>query len=122
MPELRECAFIRELHVLGNHLNVGSVSDDNTSQHRGYGKRLIAKAEEIAKANNFKKIVIIAGVGVRDYYRKQGYYLENTFMVKKLVKEKSRNYNNYMHNMLLDLVGIVVCDVTYSIFQLVING
>ena len=126
MPELRGCAFIRELHVLGNHLNVGAVSDDNTSQHRGYGKRLIAKAEAIAKANNFKKIAIIAGVGVRDYYRKQGYYLENTFMMKKLVKEnvkeKSRNNNYYMNNMLLDMLGIVICDVTYSIFQLVVNG
>jgi ELP3 family radical SAM enzyme/protein acetyltransferase len=91
MPELRDCAFIRELHVLGNHLNVGAKSDDNTSQHRGYGKRLIAKAEELAKNNNFKKIAIIAGVGVRDYYRKQGYYLENTFMMKNLLPSSSIN-------------------------------
>jgi hypothetical protein len=77
---------VRELHVLGNHHNVGSIADDNTSQHRGFGKRLIAKAEAIAKENRFKKIAIISGVGVRDYYRKQGYYLENSFMMKVLDK------------------------------------
>jgi ELP3 family radical SAM enzyme/protein acetyltransferase len=84
MPELKECAFIRELHVLGNHLNIGNSSNENTCQHRGFGKKLLMKAESIANENGFKKIAIISGVGVRDYYRKYGYKLENTFMIGNL--------------------------------------
>ena len=40
------------------------------------------KAEEIAKSKGFNKIVIIAGTGVRNYYKKFGYDLEETFMTK----------------------------------------
>jgi hypothetical protein len=43
------------------------------SQHKGYGKKLLQKAESIAFNNGYKKIAVIAGVGVRNYYRKQGY-------------------------------------------------
>ena len=43
------------------------------SQHKGYGKKLLQKAEEIAIKNGYQKIAVIAGVGVRNYYRKQGY-------------------------------------------------
>ena len=43
------------------------------SQHKGYGKKLLQKAEEIAFNNGYKKIAVIAGIGVRNYYRKQGY-------------------------------------------------
>jgi hypothetical protein len=32
---------------------------------------------------DFKKIAIIAGTGVRNYYKKFGYILENTFMIKQ---------------------------------------
>lgn len=43
------------------------------------------EAERIAKKEyNLRKIVVISGVGVRKYYRKLGYKLENTYMVKKL--------------------------------------
>lgn len=31
-----------------------------------------------------KKMAIISGVGVRQYYEKRGYYLEDNFMKKKL--------------------------------------
>ena len=34
---------------------------------------MIARAEEIAKLNGYTKIAVIAGVGVREYYRKLGY-------------------------------------------------
>jgi GNAT superfamily N-acetyltransferase len=120
MPELRGCAFVRELHVLGNHLNVGSIADDNTSQHRGFGKRLIAKAEAIAKENRFKKIAIISGVGVRDYYRKQGYYLENSFMMKALDISNENNNNGYFspaRMILADIVIAIAGNITGDILQ-----
>jgi elongator complex protein 3 len=53
-------------------------------QHKGYGTKLIEKAEEIAKSFDFKKIAIIAGTGVRNYYKKFGYVLEDTFMIKNI--------------------------------------
>jgi elongator complex protein 3 len=40
------------------------------------------KAEEIAKSKGFDKIAIIAGTGVRNYYKKFGYNLEDTYMTK----------------------------------------
>ena len=57
------------------------------SQHKGYGKKLLQKAEEIAFNNGYKKIAVIAGVGVRNYYRKQGYVhdtLNGCFQLKYL--------------------------------------
>ena len=35
---------------------------------------------------------IIAGVGTREYYKKSGYVLEGTYMVKNLTNQ----YNNYI--------------------------
>jgi len=54
-------------------------------QHIGFGKRLIQKAEEIAREKyGLSKIAVIAGVGVQQYYEKRGYELEGTYMTKKL--------------------------------------
>lgn len=83
MPVLHNSALIRELHVYSNLLNVGN-NDNNSYQHKGFGKNLILKAEEIAKQNNFNKIAIIAGTGVRNYYKKLGYNLIDTYMVKEI--------------------------------------
>ena len=52
----------------------------------GLGKKLMQKAEEIAKENGFNKLKIISGVGVREYYKKLGYKLDDdrVYMIKKL--------------------------------------
>jgi len=47
-------------------------------------KALMEKAEKIAIKNNYSKIAVISGVGVRGYYRKLGYSLKDTYMIKKL--------------------------------------
>lgn len=80
-------ALVRELHVYGTMKRVGE--EGNQSQHTGMGKRLLARAEEIAKGDNkydlkYNKLSIISGVGVREYYRKRGYNLRGTYMVKDL--------------------------------------
>jgi ELP3 family radical SAM enzyme/protein acetyltransferase len=80
---LHDCALIRELHVYSNISIVGS-SNSNSCQHKGYGKKLIAKAEEIAKEYKYNKIAIISGTGVRNYYRKLGYELKETYMIKNI--------------------------------------
>jgi elongator complex protein 3 len=74
-------ALIRELHVYGVSTGIG---DDGTVQHRGWGKKLIQKAEEICKENQKNKVVVISGVGVRKYYEKIGYLKEGPYMVKEI--------------------------------------
>ncbi len=74
-------AILRELHVYGKLVSIGAKKN---TQHAGLGKKLLKKAEDIAKKNNCVKVKVISGVGVRNYYRKQGYRLQNTYMLKKL--------------------------------------
>jgi elongator complex protein 3 len=76
-------ALIRELHVYGQAVSIGK-SDVDKTQHKGFGKMLMAKAEEIAKDNGIDKVIVISGVGVRGYYRKLGYSLEGPYMIKML--------------------------------------
>lgn len=81
-PEITpHSALIRELHVYGTATAIG---DEGLVQHRGWGKKLMHKAEEIAKQYYKTKLVVISGVGVREYYRKLGYLQEGPYMVKSL--------------------------------------
>ena len=82
-PRPLVAAMVREIHTYGQLVPISGRSE--AVQHRGLGKRLMAEAERIAKKEfKLNKISVIAGVGVRGYYRKLGYKLENTYMVKKL--------------------------------------
>jgi elongator complex protein 3 len=74
-------AIIRELHVYGQLVSIGNLKK---IQHSGLGKKLLAEAEKIVKEQKIKKIAIISGVGVRGYYRKWGYKLQKTYMVKNI--------------------------------------
>ncbi|MFZ5392552.1 MAG: tRNA uridine(34) 5-carboxymethylaminomethyl modification radical SAM/GNAT enzyme Elp3 [Patescibacteria group bacterium] len=82
--EIEGCALIRELHTYGTVIGVDQKSD-NKSQHRGLGKKLMIRAESEAKKYGFKKMAVIAGIGVREYYNKIGYKLVGEYMVKYLV-------------------------------------
>ena len=73
--------MIRELHVYGRVNPVG-YNKTNGAQHIGIGTELIRRAENIARYNNYNKIAVISGIGVREYYRKKGYALIDTYMVK----------------------------------------
>ena len=75
-------AIVRELHVYGPALKLGE--DGLISQHRGFGKMLMEKAEEIVRKKGVKKLRVISGIGVREYYKKLGYELKETYMVKGL--------------------------------------
>lgn len=83
IKELEGAALLRELHTYGAQVPI-SQHDELASQHMGFGKKLVAKAEEIARKSGYKKMAVIAGVGIREYYRKLGYELEGTYMVKKI--------------------------------------
>ncbi|MBW6440784.1 tRNA uridine(34) 5-carboxymethylaminomethyl modification radical SAM/GNAT enzyme Elp3 [Patescibacteria group bacterium] len=87
-PELQ--AIIREVHTYGQLVSIKSKNINHT-QHTGLGKKLIQEAERITeKEFGLKKIAVISGVGVRDYYRKLGYRLEDGYMVKKIINNNYR--------------------------------
>lgn len=83
IPDTGDRAMTRELHTYGRLVPVSLRG--RQSQHLGFGKLLLKEAEKIAKKRGFNKITVISGVGVRDYYRKRGYRLKDTYMVKSLV-------------------------------------
>jgi elongator complex protein 3 len=74
--------IIRELHVYGGLIRIGDKKDTGW-QHQGYGRKLLAEAERIAKEElDLKKMVIISGIGAREYYRKFKYKKEGPYMSK----------------------------------------
>ena len=79
-------SIIREVHTYGRLQPIGRGETSVLSpQHRGLGKKLIKEAENIAKKESAsRQISVISGIGARDYYRKLGYRIENTYMVKKI--------------------------------------
>jgi len=77
-------SIVRELHVYGTAVAV-SDRDPVKFQHQGFGTLLMEEAERIAKEEHqSKKILVIAGVGTRHYYRKMGYSLDGPYMSKIL--------------------------------------
>ena len=83
IKELEGAALLRELHTYGAQVPI-SEKDELASQHMGFGKKLVFEAERIAREKGYKKMAVISGVGIREYYRKLGYELEGTYMLKKL--------------------------------------
>ena len=81
--ELEGAAITREVHTYGQVAQI-DINDGIKTQHRGLGKRLMVKAEEIARERGYKKMAVISAIGTREYYRKLGYELEGTYMVKNL--------------------------------------
>lgn len=77
----KDSALIRELHVYGEAEKIGKKGK---VQHAGWGKRLLKTAEDIARKSKKQKMIIISGVGVREYYKKQGYKKAGPYMVKNL--------------------------------------
>jgi elongator complex protein 3 len=73
-------SIVRELHVYGETLSIGQKGKH---QHKGVGKKLLNIAEKISKKYNKNKIIVISGIGVRQYYRKLGYKKQGPYMIKK---------------------------------------
>ena len=79
-----ENATIWELKVLGRSTPIGKSSKDDSSQHVGLGSSLLKICEEHTRGEGHDKLRITAGIGVREYYRSNGYTLDGTYMVKDL--------------------------------------
>jgi len=79
-------AIVRELHVYGQALNLGKkgINVLQGAQHSGLGKWLMEEAEKICLREKIKKLKVISGIGVREYYEKLGYELEGEEMVREI--------------------------------------
>lgn len=82
--ELGGAALIRELHVYGAQVRLGSGAESEEWQHRNYGRELLAEAERQAGEAGFGLAAIMSGIGVRPYYRRQGYIRDGPYMVKRI--------------------------------------
>ena len=72
LSEIDGSALIRELHVYGVALALGDGPGDG-AQHRGLGRRLLGRAEELARMAGCTDLAVISAVGTREYYRRRGF-------------------------------------------------
>ncbi len=67
--------MVRELKVYGTSKSIGDHDDEEGAfQHKGLGSELLSQAEDIAFQEwGVGRLLVIAGVGVKPYYRDRGY-------------------------------------------------
>lgn len=101
----KDTALIRELHIYGKVkpllYNKNENQNKKGAQHLGIGRTLLSLAETICQEHHYTKVAVISGIGVRDYYQKNGYKLNDTYMVKLL--------NTNLTNKLLFLLFYLFC-------------
>jgi len=109
---LRDSSLVRELHVYGKLIHHSDKGDSlgNGVQHKGLGKKLLCKAEEITLMHNIYNVAIISGVGVREYYMKNGYTLKDNYMMKKLYK-----YDYYVEYLIVFSILILLLSILINI-------
>jgi elongator complex protein 3 len=75
-------ALVRELHVYGREARIKKRGD---IQHKGIGSQLLTEAERIAKEEfDKKRMIVISGIGVREYYFTHNYRRLGPYVAKKL--------------------------------------
>ena len=83
IPELDGAGIIREVHVYGQSLPVGSERA-GAAQHRGLGTHLLDEAARITREKGLRRLAVIAAVGTRAYYAGRGFAQHELYMVKEL--------------------------------------
>jgi elongator complex protein 3 len=83
IPELQGAALIREVHVFGQSVPIGTERS-GAAQHIGLGTRLLEQAEKIAIQHGYNQLAVISAVGTRLYYQVRGFKQEQLYMVKTL--------------------------------------
>jgi len=78
-------AIIRELHTFGSEVPLTEQRPE-AAQHKGIGKALLREAERIAGQEfQARQMVVLSGVGAREYYRTEFDYRSlGEYMVKEL--------------------------------------
>ena len=82
-PEVQDALILRELKVFGTEVPIGEHRE-GLHQHQGYGTRLVEEGEALARSLGKERVVVTAGVGVRNYYRKLGYERLGPYVAKRV--------------------------------------
>lgn len=82
IPEIRDAAMIREVHVYGPAQELGRRGPGE--QHRGLGTRLLELAADLARQAGFRELAVIAAVGTRPYYRERGFVAGDLYPIRRL--------------------------------------
>lgn len=83
VPELEGAALIREVHVYGQSLAVGTEKV-GSAQHAGLGTLLLERAAHVALCAGFKRLAVISAVGTRHYYLERGFRRGALYLWKQL--------------------------------------
>ncbi len=83
LADLDGAALIREVHVYGQSLPVGTEKE-GAAQHAGLGTRLLQQAEQAAKENGFGRMAVISAIGTRQYYLDRGFERGELYLVKEI--------------------------------------
>ena len=75
-------AMIREVHVYGAVAALGHASTG--AQHSGLGRKLVARACDIAREAGYERINVISAVGTREYYASLGFERHGLYQQKEL--------------------------------------
>jgi elongator complex protein 3 len=81
--EVADSIILRELKVFGTEVPIGEHRE-GLHQHQGLGAQLVAEGEALARSLGKARVVVTAGVGVRNYYRKLGYERRGPYMAKEI--------------------------------------
>jgi elongator complex protein 3 len=83
LADLQSAAIIREVHVYGQSLEIGSERR-GAAQHAGLGTQLMQQADGLARQRGFRRMAVIAAVGTRQYYLNRGFERGELYLVKNL--------------------------------------
>lgn len=83
VADLEGAASIREVHVYGQSLPVGT-DQQGAAQHSGLGTQLLQLAEDVSRQHGFQRLAVIAAVGTRRYYLDRGFRRGEFYLVKNL--------------------------------------
>jgi elongator complex protein 3 len=83
LTDLDGSAIIREVHVYGQSLAVGTEMN-GAAQHTGLGTRLLGMADTIARTKGYRRMAVISAVGTRQYYLERGFDRGELYLVKPI--------------------------------------
>lgn len=83
LADLDGSAIIREVHIYGQSLAVGTELN-GAAQHTGLGTRLLVLADNIAHTKGYRRMAVISAVGTRQYYLERGFERGELYLVKPI--------------------------------------
>lgn len=83
LDDLNDAALIREVHVYGQSLPVGT-EHTGAAQHAGLGTRLLQEAETLARRKGFQRMAVISAIGTRAYYLERGFERGQYYLIKTI--------------------------------------